>query len=123
MKYIITESRFNNILDKLFIDRYGSIPVKDEHPDGYVNFWDGRPFSEKSIPFEMNSGGTLWVNDYTFLKKVKNLFGLKTSDEVNELFRNYFEDRYGVKVKVVSSEGGYSLPGDDLDYADPWLDN
>ena len=122
MKYIITESRFNNILDKLFIDRYGSILVKDERPDGYVNFWDGRPFSEKSIPFEMNSGGTLWVNDYTFLKKVKNLFGLKRM-EVNELFKNYFEDRYGVKVKIVSSEGGYSLPGDDLDYADPWLDN
>jgi hypothetical protein len=60
--------------------------------------------------------------DYTFLKKVKNLFGLKPM-EVNELFKNYFEDRYGVKVKTVASEGGYNLPSDDLDYADPWLDN
>jgi hypothetical protein len=122
MNYIITENRLVNLLDKLFIDRYGSLPVKDEHPDGYVNFWDGRPFSEKGIPFELNSAGTLWVNDYTFLKKVKNLFGLKPM-EVNELFKNYFEDRYDVKVKTVSSEGGYNLSGDDLDYGDPWLDN
>ena len=132
MKYIISESRFNNILDKLFIDRYGSILVKDEQPDGYVVFFDehrpfskdkDQPFAHRGVPFELNSGGTLWANDYIFFKKIKNLFGLKTSDEINELFRNYFEDRYGVKVKIVSSEGGYSLPGDDLDYADPWLDN
>ena len=123
MKYIIAESKFNNILDKLFIHRYGSLLVKNEHPDGYVVFWDSQPFSKKNIPFELNVGGTLWANDYTFFKNIKNLFGLKTSDEVDELFKNYFEDRYGVNVKMVSSEGGYHLPGDDLDYADPWFDN
>jgi hypothetical protein len=122
MKYIITESRFNDLLDKLFIDRYGDLLVKDERPDGYIIFWDGRPHSEKGVPFELNAGGNLWVNDYTFLKKIKTLFGLKNM-EVNELFKNYFEDRYGVEVKMVSSEGGYNLPGDDFDYADPWLDN
>lgn len=119
---LLTEdSKLNSVLDKLFIDRYGSLLVKDER-DEYVIFWDGRTFSEKGIPFELNSAGTLWVNDYSFLKKVKNLFGLKPM-EANELFKNYFEDRYGVEVKRISSEGGYNLPGDDLDYGDPWLDN
>jgi hypothetical protein len=131
MKYIIAESKFNGLLDKLFIDRYGSLLVKDEQPDGYIVFFDEhrpfskneeQPFSQRGVPFELNTAGTLWVNDYTFLKKVKNLFGLKPM-EVNELFKNYFEDRYDVKVKTVASEGGYNLPGDDLDYADPWLDN
>ena len=132
MKYIITESRFNSVLDKFFIDRYGSLLVKDNQPDGYVVFFDehqpfskynDQPFAQRGAPFELNVAGTLWANDYTFLKKIKNYFGLKTSDEVNELFKSYFEDRYGVKVKTVASEGGYSLPGDDLDYDDPWLDN
>ena len=132
MKYIITESRFNSVLDKFFIDRYGSLLVKDNQPDGYVVFFDehrpfskdkDQPFAQRGVPFELNVAGTLWANDYTFLKKIKNYFGLKTSDEVNELFKSYFEDRYGVKVKTVASEGGYHLPGDDLDYADPWLDN
>jgi len=41
----------------------------------------------------------------------------------NNILDKLFIDRYGVKVKIVSSEGGYSLPGDDLDYDDPWLDN
>lgn len=129
MKYIITESRFNSVLDKFFIDRYGSLLVKDNQPDGYVVFFDehrpfskynDQPFAQRGAPFELNVAGTLWANDYTFLKKIKNYFGLKTSDEVNELFKSYFEDRYGVKVKTVASEGGYSLPGDDLYYADPW---
>ena len=39
MKYIITESRFNSVLDKFFIDRYGSLLVKDNQPDGYVVFF------------------------------------------------------------------------------------
>jgi hypothetical protein len=132
MKYIIAESRFNNILDKLFINRYGSILVKEDQPDGYIVFYDEhqpysknkeQPFSQRGVPFELNTGGNLWVNDYIFFRRIKHLFGLKTSDEVNELFKNYFKDRYGVEVKMVSSEGGYHQPGDDLDYADPWLDN
>ena len=123
MRYIIAESRFNNILDKLFIDRYGSLPVKDETPEGYVYFLDNQPSPEKGIPFEMNVAGTLWVNDYTFFKKIKSLFGLKTSSEENELFKNYFQDRYGVKIKTISSEGGYHHPNDPLDdNDDPWLD-
>jgi hypothetical protein len=122
MKYIISESRFNDVLDKLFIDRYESLLIKKDRPDGYVVFWDGRPQPEKGIPFELNAGGNLWVNDYTFFKKIRNLFGLTTM-ETNGLFKNYFEDRYGVEVKMVSSEGGYHLPDDDPDYADPWLDN
>lgn len=131
MKYIIAESRFNNILDKLFINRYGSILVKEDQPDGYIVFYDEnqpyskneeQPFSQRGVPFELNIGGNLWVNDYVFFKRIRNLFGLSTI-EVNELLKNYFEEKYGVEVKMVSSEGGYHLPGDDLDYADPWLDN
>jgi hypothetical protein len=123
MKYIITESRLNNVLDKLFIKRYGSLLVKDENPDGYVVFLDSQPSHKENNPFELNVAGNLWINDYTFFKSIKDLIGFETSLGAKELIKRYFEDRYGVKVVMVSIASGYRHPDngpDDDD--DSWLE-
>ena len=119
MKYIISENKINKILDSMFISRYGNeLIMITNDDDGYVFFFD----EEGGKPFELNQGGTLWVNDYPFLKQLKRLFGLKESDEIDNFFRNYFLEKYGVNVKIVGSEGGYSKEGDSDDDV-PWLDN
>lgn len=117
MKYIITENRIHNLVDKFFIKRYGGLLRKEVTDDDYTYFYD----LENGKPFEMNSGGTLWVNDYILYKQIRSVFGFNTK-EVDEFFKNYFNDRYDVNVKRVASEGGYDRGGDDLDDADPWLD-
>jgi hypothetical protein len=126
MKYIITESRLNNVLDKLFIKRYGSLLVKDEKPDGYVVFLDGLPSYKENNPFELNVAGNLWINDYTFFKSIKDLIGFETSLGAKELIKRYFQDRYGVKVTMVSIASGYRHPDNtpddnDDDDDDSWL--
>ena len=121
MNYIITESKLNNVLDKLFIKRYGSLLVKNEQPDGYVVFSDGQPYSKENNPFELNVAGNLWINDYTFFKNIKDLIGFETSLGAKELIKRYFQDRYGVKVTMVSIGSGYHHPDNDPDDDDSWL--
>jgi hypothetical protein len=116
MKYIITESKIYNIIDRLFLERYGKPLVKDEWDD-YTWFKD----ESGNAPFEMNLAGTLWVNDYTMYRNLRSLLGFNNS-ETDELLKNYFEDNFDVKVTSVGSEGGYSLKGDDPEYGDPHYD-
>jgi hypothetical protein len=117
MKYIILENRLNKLLDNLFIDRYGQELTKIVGEDGYTYFFD----DEEKRPFELNLAGTLWVNDFPFLNQIKRLFSLKNSNETDKFFKEYFEEKYGVDVKRVNSEGGYSKPGDYEGDIDPWL--
>lgn len=117
MKYIITENRLHNLVDKFFIKRYGGLLRKEVTDDDYTYFYD----LENGRPFEMNSGGTLWVGDYILYKQIRSILGFN-SKEVDEFLKNYFNERYDVDVKMVASEGGYDRVGDDLDDADPWLD-
>ena len=117
MKYIITENRIHNLVDKFFIKRYGGLLRKEVNDEDYTYFYD----LENDKPFEMNMGGTLWVGDYILYKQIRSVFGF-SKKEVDEFFKNYFNDRYDVNVKMVASEGGYNRGGDDLDDADPWLD-
>lgn len=118
MKYIITENRLYNLVDKFFIKRYGGLLRKEVNNEDYTYFYD----LENGKPFEMNMGGTLWVGDYILYKQIRSILGFDTSKEVDEFFKNYFNDRYDVDVKRVASEGGYHRDGDDLDDADPWMD-
>lgn len=118
MRYIISESRLNNFLDKLFIERYGDNLNKIVNDSGYTYFFD----SDGGKPFELNQGGTLWANDFPFLLQIKRLFGLKNSKETTKFFKAYFDKKFGVDVRLVSSEGGYSKPGDYENDIDPWLE-
>lgn len=118
MKYIITENRLHNLVDKFFIKRYGGLLRKEVNDENYTYFYD----LENGKPFEMNMGGTLWVGDYTLYRQIRSVLGFNNSEEVDEFFKNYFNDRYDVDIKRVASEGGYHREGDDLDYADPWMD-
>lgn len=118
MKYVITENRLHNLVDKFFIKRYGGLLRKEVNDENYTYFYD----LENGKPFEMNMGGTLWVGDYTLYRQIRSILGFNNSEEVDEFFKNYFKDRYDVDVKRVASEGGYHREGDDLDYADPWMD-
>ena len=117
MKYIITESRIYNIIDRIFLDRYGA-PLDLDEWDNYKWFKD----KDGGSPFELNDAGTLWVNDYTMYRNLRSLFGFN-NDETDELLKNYFRDNFDVVVNSVGSEGGYSKIDDIPDYGDPWLDN
>ena len=117
MKIIINESSLHRLVDKIFIKRYDGILRKEKDNEDYIRFYD----IDGGKPFDLNQGGTLWVNDYIFLQKLRIIFGLETDKEITELLKNYFEDRYDVNVKYVASEGGYHRDGDDLE-DDPWMD-
>ena len=122
MKYIITENRLIGLIDKLFLDRYG-VPLEmyyDEDED-YTWFLDAEK-NQNNSPFHLNAAGTLWINDYTLYRKIRALMGIDRS-ETDNLFKEYFKNKFGVRVTSIGSEGGYYKENDDLNYGDPWLDN
>ena len=123
MKYIIKENRVLDLIDVLFKDRYGDVLEMDED-DGYLYFYQpsGRRGQGNNEPFERNAWGKLWVNDYVMYKKIRSLLGL-TNKETKEYLKNYFEEKYGVEIKDISTEDSlFMLPGDSEDEADPWFD-
>ena len=118
MKYIITENELNKLLDKFFIERYGDSLEKNVLSDGYIEFLD----PEGLRPFEVNLAGTIWVNDYPFLKYLRKILSLN-KEESEKILIDYFQDRYEIDGKRVNSEGGYSKVSDSENDLDPWLDN
>lgn len=102
MKYIITESRFNGIVDKIFLKKYGVDLKKSISPEGYILFLD----DNGKNPFDLNLAGTLWVNDYAILNKIKKIFGLNDG-QVLEIFQNYFKEKYDVDVVRINTGGYY----------------
>ena len=124
MRYIIKENRISDVIDLLIKERYGE-PLEMEEDDDYLYFYSpsNKRGKGNNEPFERNAWGMLWVNDYILYKKIRNFLGLKNK-EVKEYLKQYFEEKYGVKIKDVSSENSsFFLPGEEDDDSDPWFDD
>ena len=101
MKYIITESKLDNVVKKYMNSSFGDVEMNVDE-DGYINF-----FSTKDIDNEgyrkriahRNLYGTLWI-DYNFLNEMVDFFGT----DVGMSIKRYFEDKFGIEVKQVNVE-------------------
>lgn len=103
MKYIITESKFNQVI-KAYIERtYGDIEmvVDDDRGDEVIHFFSEQRDEDgfrKRIAY-MNIYKTLWVN-YDLLNTASSIFGSDTSSS----FKKYFEDKFGIEVDRIHIE-------------------
>lgn len=104
MKYIVSENKIFSIIDKIILDKHGS-SLKMYNDDEYLYFYPSNREVKKgnNEPFERNSWGRLWINDYDTYKDIKGLLGLN-HEEAKEIIRNYFSTKYDIQIKDVSSE-------------------
>jgi hypothetical protein len=104
MKYIITESKFNDIIKIYMKSTYGDIEmnVDDERGDEVIHFFSEKDIDEngyrKRIAYR-NIYKTLWIN-YDFLERMIGLFGTDVGDAI----KKYFEDTFDIEIDRVNIE-------------------
>ena len=103
MKYIISESKLNDVVKKYMEIIYGDIEMNvDKDEEGFIHFFSRKDFDEDGYPVRIayrNNNGTLWV-DYSFLERMVILFGTS----VDESIEKYFEDKFGIVILRINVE-------------------
>ena len=93
MKYIITESRLDNVIFNYLDWRLNGL---EKRKGRYTDFTFVLPDEEYAV-IGWKKSGDLYVY-YKIKEDIRNLFGLESSDALNVIGR-YIEDRYNLKVK------------------------
>ena len=98
MKYIITESRLNDIIESYLSSELGNLKLikRREDTDWYVN-QSGRPIVIIS-KYSFKDIISLRRDIYDNLEK---MFGLDTTDDVQAHLKKYFYTKWGLPVDMV----------------------
>ena len=103
MKYIITESKLNEVIKKYMDATYGDVEMNiDKDDDGYIHFFSRRDVDSNGYPVRIahrSRYGTLWI-DYSFFEKMRVLFG----NSVGEGIEKYYSDKFGIEIKRINME-------------------
>ena len=98
MKYIITESRLNDIIESYLSSELGDLKLvkKKDNLDWYVN--------RSGEPLVIITKGSF--KDYLVLRReiydnLENMFGLDTTDDIQANLRKYFYMKWGLPVEIV----------------------
>ena len=103
MKYIITESRLDNIIFNYLDMKLNGI---EKRKGRYTDFIFVLPDEEYGI-LGWDKTGDLYVY-YEIKEDIQNLFGLESSDALDVIGR-YIEDRFNLKVKDTLQDGRVSF--------------
>ena len=98
MKYIITESRLNDIIESYLNSELGNLNLvqRREDTDWYVN-QSGRPIviiSKGSFKDILSLRRDIYDN-------LEKMFGLDTTDDVQAQLRKYFYTKWGLPIDTV----------------------
>jgi hypothetical protein len=98
MKYIITESRLNDIIESYLSSELGNLNLvqRREDTDWYVN-QSGRPIviiSKGSFKDILSLRRDIYDN-------LEKMFGLDTTDDVQAHLRKYFYTKWGLPIDTV----------------------
>jgi len=103
MKYIITESKLNEVIKKYMDATYGDVEMNvDKDDDGHIHFFSRKDIDRDGYPVRIahrNNHGTLWI-DYSFFEKMRILFG----NSVGEGIEKYYTDKFGIEIKRINME-------------------
>ena len=101
MKYLITESKYNNVIKQFIDTTFGDVEMNVDE-DGYIHFFSVKDVDSDGHRFRFahrNLYGTLFMN-YDFFHRMVKLFGPNVSDGI----RAYFLDKFGLEIKRVNME-------------------
>jgi hypothetical protein len=103
MKYIITESRLDNIIFNYLDMKLNGI---EKRTGKYMDILFALPDEEYAV-IGWKKSGHLYVY-YKIKEDIQNLFGLESSDALDVIGR-YIEDRFNLKVKDTLQDGRVSF--------------
>jgi hypothetical protein len=103
MKYIITESKLNEVIKRYMEATYGDVEMNiDKYDDGHIHFFSRKDVDSDGYPVRIahrSRYGTLWI-DYSFFEKMRVLFG----NSVGEGIEKYYADKFGIEIKRINME-------------------
>ena len=102
MKYVITESKLNEVIKKYMDATYGDVEMTVDKDDGYIHFFSRRDVDSDGYPVRIahrNLNGTLWI-DYSFFEKMRILFG----NSVGEGIEKYYSDKFGIEIMRINMQ-------------------
>lgn len=101
MKYLITESKYNNVIKQFIETTFGDVEMNVDE-DGYIHFFSVKDVDSDGHRFRFahrNLYGTLFIN-YNFFHRMVKLFGPNVGDGI----RAYFRDKFDLEIKSVNME-------------------
>ena len=103
MKYIITESQHNKIIDKFITYQFEPHEVKksSEYPDSIFWVKDGEIIAEINNPKYFLVESQIW-------KVIRNMFSLEYS-ETQQVIRDWLEEHYKLGGLTPQLETGYTF--------------
>jgi hypothetical protein len=93
MKYIITESKLENVAIKYLNKVYGDLEEykTDEHPDSVFFVKDKKIYMEQDL-----ENDDLWIDYYTIWKDLRNTFLLE-DNEIKSIISKWVEETYKLR--------------------------
>lgn len=102
MKYIITESRLNDIIESYLNSELGDLKLVNRHDnrngktDWYVNK-SGEPL----VIISNNSFKDIVMLRRDIYNNLENMFGLDTTDDIQGHLRKYFYTKWGLPTEII----------------------
>ena len=102
MKYVITESRLSNVIQKYLDSKLGDlneVEGTDEYGDKETWF-----VNKSGVPYVIrykSSFGDIFAVTRNIYNNLDIMFGLKTTEDIQKEFIKYFSEKWGVKNSVV----------------------
>lgn len=120
MKIILSESKLNKVVDRVFKKFYGDdLVMVDSDGDNYLVFLPKKILEElmskdehSKIPLvniskiHRNAWGNLFFDETEILFDLISVFGVK-ENELDELILNYFREKYKTYFKKISYNISY----------------
>ena len=102
MKYIITEARLNDIIEKYLSSELSDLKLveRNENTDWYVN-QSGHPL----VIISKGSFKNILALRRDIYDNLENMFGLDTTDNIQANLRKYFYTKWGIPVDIVYTYG------------------
>jgi hypothetical protein len=108
MKYIITESKLDKVVDTFITSQLNGLEQKLEKLSSTVNrdvFRDKNGNVIMIILFGMDKRYVVGINEYV-LKTLSNLFGLQSPSEIQKYFIKWFKKHMEIKVSIETFSQG-----------------
>jgi hypothetical protein len=105
MKYIITESKLDKVVDSFITSQLGGLEQKLEKVDSTVNrdvFIDKNGNTIMIVLVGMDYKPIIGLNEYVY-KSVASVFGLNDFHEVQKYFKKWFKKHMGINVFAVDT--------------------
>jgi hypothetical protein len=105
MKYIITESRLNDIVKSWLSNSFGDlIPYETKKYPNYIFYGKGG-----EVIFEYNKkNGCVYISYYKIWSFLESMFGME-HQQIQDLTKEWVEEHYKLKVTTTSSVNTFVL--------------